>query len=241
MAKRIPRKTTANKPASKPTAQQVAWFMLCAKFNRERAKIEMYNRTGRLLEVWAQLSDGDGIQTSTTLSKWPELGRQLSKGCDHGLVAVRQKEASFVASPGLTMVLTDPMGGGMAARQAMQVFARHGMGGALAFSESGTSLSILKFIFCPHWYATSGDQLFGLDWSEYDSPDADLDYAKVMWCQGVLRTVDDVLSQLPSLVVDTVCFDNYACTDRLDDLTPTQLKALAKVAPGDLEVYLLSL
>jgi hypothetical protein len=35
MAKRIPRKDPDDKPASKPTPQQIAWFMLCAKFNRE--------------------------------------------------------------------------------------------------------------------------------------------------------------------------------------------------------------
>jgi hypothetical protein len=52
------------------------------------------------------------------------------------LVAMRQPSASHEGRPGVTFVLTGPSGGAPVAHQLMGIFARHGLGGALADSEA---------------------------------------------------------------------------------------------------------
>ncbi len=217
-----------------------AWFILCRDLNRELGKISDHDRSGRWLEVWTIFDNGNGIQTSTSLESWSKLGTQLAANvCLHGLIAVRQKVAELEGSPGVTLVLSDPTGGTMAAQQAMAIFAQHGLGGALAYSEPRTSQAVLKYIFSPHLYAKSGDKTFGVDWSAVEIPGADKNDAKHQWCLGVERAVREVIKEIPALCIDAVCFDNYTCNDRLDTLSRAQFKALAKIPGEKLEEALL--
>lgn len=231
-------KATNKKPAP-AHPKEFAWFLVCRDFNRELARNSMYPRASRNLEVWAQLNDGGGVQVSTELEYWPKHGSKLTGGCRHGLVAVRQDSATLEGVPGLILALSDPMGGGMATREAMKIFHRMNLGGALAHSEAGTSVSVLKFLYCPHWYATSGDTSFGVDWEAVDQPGADHSEAKFKWCTGIERIVRKVLAEIPELFIDTVCMDNYACNDRLDTLSAAELKALSRLEPDDLAAALI--
>lgn len=216
-----------------------SWARQWGTLSQELSRRTRYERSGHWLDVWAQLKDGSSLQGGHYVEKWAEKAAELcSKGCSLGLVAMRQTSASHEGSPGVTFVLTGPSGGAPVARQLMSIFARHGLGGALADSEANGRWAIVKYLYSPHWYVLSGDRTFGVDWSIYDHADADHNEGKRRWCAGVEAAIRQTLSEFPSPVIDSLFFDSYQLKDTLERLTPAQRLTLRKTPHAKLGALL---
>jgi hypothetical protein len=217
-----------------------SWARQWGKLSQELSQRTRYERSGHWLEVWAQLKDGSSLQGGHYVEKWAEKAAELcTKGCSLGLVGMRQTSASHKGSPGVSFALTSPSGGAPVARQLMSIFARHGLGGALADAEANGRWAIVKYLYAPHWYAASGDRTFGADWSAYDQPTADHNEGKQRWCAGVEAAVRAALRELPPEAVDSILFDTYALKDTLDLLTRAQWLTLRNTPHPNLGALLL--
>lgn len=216
-----------------------SWARRWGALSNELSRRTRYERSGHWLDIWAQLKDGRSIQGGYYLEKWAQHAPDLATGCSLGLIAMRQTSATHEGHPGVTFVLTGPTGGSPVARQLMAIFARHGLGGALAGSEANGRWAIVKYLYTPHWYALSGDRTFEVDWSAYDHPGGDQNEGKHRWCGGVELAIRDALHELPSQVIDSVFFDSYSMYDSLDRLSPHQLVTLRKTPHAKLGALLM--
>lgn len=225
-ASKLPDKHPLHVPKEIPAA---SWARQWGTLSQELSRRTRYERSGHWLDVWAQLKDGSSLQGGHYVEKWAEKAAELcAKGCSLGLVAMRQTSASHEGSPGVTFVLTGPSGGAPVARQLMSIFARHGLGGALADSEANGRWAIVKYLYTPHWYVLSGDRSFGVDWSIYDHADAEHNEGKQRWCAGVEAAIRQALQELPPAAVDSVFFDVHLANDALERLTYPQWVTLRK-------------
>jgi len=234
------RKSPSNLTITPPThthasAQATNWTTIWQSLQKELGKYVRCKRDVQPLEAWA----GSSIQNAYTLEAWPAISKMLLAGrCDMGVIAVRGQALRVEGTPGITLLLDAPFGGGMVAQQVMGIFGQHGIGGVLAHSEEGSSRAYVKLIYCPNWYANADDKTFGVDWPKVVREEIAEGEGKALWCQGVEKALRSVLKTVPSLCIDGLFFDCYAANDRLSLMTPDELLALSKVKASDLEAHL---
>ncbi len=227
-----PVKNPLRLPAETPSEN---WLRHWSELSGELSRRTAYERSGHWLEVWAQLKDGGSLQGGHYVEKWADQAATLAtKGCSLGLIALRQATPSSHGKPGVTFVLAGPTGGSPTARHLMSIFARHGLGGALADVEEHGRWALVKYLYTPHWYAKAGDLTFGVDWSAYDQVPSMADEGRLHWCRGVETAVRDALNELPSGGIDGLFFDTYDLHDRLEQLTPDQWLTLRKTPHTEL-------
>lgn len=195
------------------------WFSLSLDISKRTS----YERSGHWLEVWAQLKGGGSLEGGHYVEKWKDLAQELhSKGCSLGLIAMRQSPANHEGRPGFTFVLGGTQTAPPMARRLMDIFARHGLGGALVDVEGSGRWVLVKYFYTPHWYVLSGDRTFGVDWSAYEQPTADQNEGKKLWCAGVEAAMRDALLELPADTIDSLFLDSYDLQDRVEVLTEDQ-------------------
>jgi len=228
-AKRVSKGPVKNPLRAPKDTPSDSWLSRWSELSQELSRRAGYERSGHWLEVWAQLKDGSSLQGGHHVEKWADQAAALAgQGCSLGLIALRQATPSVQGRPGVTFVLAGPTGGSPVARHLMSIFARHGLGGALADVEENGRWALVKYLYTPHWYAKAGDLTFGVDWSDYDQATSNHDEGRLLWCRGVETAIRDALNEFPARIVDALFFDTYDLHDRLELLTPSQWMTLRK-------------
>lgn len=116
-----------------------------------------------------------------------------------------------------------------------------GVGGVLACTENNGRFGVLRIIMAPRWYAKTGDNLFGVDWSKVPNDPVHCEEAKKAWGLGIHAALGSVLADIPATFVDTIKFGAFDVVDWLHDLGPRETTFLYGAKPRQLTSALTNL
>ena len=195
------------------------------------------------LHVYAMTANGEGAEFSGPLPAWPDLAERLRvQRIDLGLVAVEvPTDHAYFKYPGVTLAFDGPLGGTQVAREAMLKLGKLGVGGVLACTENNGRFGVLRIIMTPRWYAKTGDNLFGVDWSKVPNDPVHCEEAKKAWALGIHAALGSVLADIPATFVDTIKFGAFDAVDWLHDLGPRETTFLYGAKPRQLTSALTNL
>ena len=195
------------------------------------------------LHVYAMTANGEGAEFSGPLPAWPDLAERLrGQRIDLGLVAVEVPvDHAYFKYPGVTLAFDGPLGGTQVAREAMLKLGKLGVGGVLACTENNGRFGVLRIIMAPRWYAKTGDNLFGVDWSKVPNDPVHCEEAKKAWALGIHAALGSVLADIPAPFVDTIKFGAFDVVDWLHDLGPRETTFLYGAKPRQLAAALTNL
>ena len=216
-----------------------SWLAHWSNFSKEISKKRVSDRSNHWLDVWAKMEDASMVLASDNLNYWRELrSRLLYKECMLGLIAVRQASARIEAKPGFTIIIADPNAKNLS-EILISTFRQQGLAGPLVRHESDELWTNIKYIYSPHWYAKSGDQVFKRDWSKLPKQASQSNTAKTIWCKGAENAIREVLKKVPENCIESFYLDSYATNDEVDLLSKDQRRTLRITKPDKLEELLL--
>jgi hypothetical protein len=93
----------------------------------------------------------------------------------------------------------------------------------------------------PRWYAKTGDNLFGVDWSKLPNDPVHCEEAKKAWALGIHAALGSVLADIPATFVDTIKFGAFDVVDWLHDLGSRETTFLYGAKPRQLAAALTQL
>ena len=195
------------------------------------------------LHVYAMTGDGEGAEFSGPLPAWPDLAERLrGQRVEIGLIAVEVPvDHAYFKYPGVTLAFDGPLGGTQIAREAMLKLGKLGVGGVLACTENNGRFGVLRIIMAPRWYAKTGDNLFGVDWSKLPNDPVHCEEAKKAWALGIHAALGSVLADIPATFVDTIKFGAFDVVDWLHDLGSRETTFLYGAKPRQLAAALTQL
>lgn len=190
---------------------------------KDLAKSGEYRSPGPL-HVYAMTAAGDGPQFSGPLPAWESFAPQMMRSqVTLGLVAVEAGvDHAYFKYPGVTLAFESPFGGSAVAREVLAKLGQLGVGGVLAETERSGRFGVLRILMAPRWYAQSGDQVFGLDWSKVPNDPVRCEEAKKTWALGIHAVLRAALAEIPPMFIDTVSFGAFDIVDWLHELGPRE-------------------
>lgn len=202
---------------------------------KDLAKSGEYRSPGPL-HVYAMTAAGDGPQFSGPLPAWESFAPQMMRSqVTLGLVAVEAGvDHAYFKYPGVTLAFESPFGGSAVAREVLAKLGRLGVGGVLAETERSGRFGVLRILMAPRWYAQSGDQVFGLDWSKVPNDPVRCEEAKKTWALGIHAVLRAALAEIPPMFIDTVSFGAFDIVDWLHELGPRERSFLYGAKPRQL-------
>lgn len=216
-----------------------SWLFHWSNFSKEISRKRVYDRSNHWLDIWARMKDGSKVWSSNNLNSWRELRSSvLDIECILGLVAVRQASPTIEGKPGFTIIIADPSAKYLS-ESLISAFRQQGLSGPLVRYENNERWINIKYIYSPHWYAKSGDQIFKRDWSKLPKQAGQSNTAKTIWCTCVENAIREVLKKVPENCIESFYLDSYATNDEIDLLSKDQRRTLRITKPDKLEGLLL--
>lgn len=188
------------------------------------------------LHVYAMYAGG-GVEFSGPLPAWPDLAERLrGQHIQLGLIAVEvPADHAYFKYPGVTLAFDGPRGGIQIAREVMLKLGKLGVGGVLAGTENNGRFGVLRIIMVPRWYAKTGDNLFGLDWSKVPNDPVHCEEAKKAWALGMHAALRMALADIPEMFIDTIKLGTFDVVDWLHDLGPREAPYLFDAQPYQID------
>jgi hypothetical protein len=216
-----------------------SWLAHWSNFSKEVSRKRVFDRSNHWLDVWAGMKDGSRVWSSDNLNSWRELrSRLLYKECMLGLIAVRQASPTIEGKPGFTIIVADPNAKYLS-ETIITTFKQHRLAVALKGYEPRERWAEMKYIFSPHWYAKSGDEILGHNWPKLPKSALNTNAAKTIWCKGAENAIRQVLKKVPENCIESFYLDSYATNDEVDLLSKDQRRTLRITKPDKLEAMLL--